>query len=257
MFKTSVSLSGAHNGRLKAYIYIGDFVIDKLSGTTTTSSNNGDWIDSVSATASSIPLAPSIGDRYLLDSTVVGATISVYDPETMNESIFTASGWEAIEYYGGSNSSWLLTTPDTAMTVSIETDQGAIYQYYGSSYIRQSFEQTYPTTANKDMVCNLTTLDGDEAISDVLVYTASEGSYIEFLLNGVQIKIEDSALVGASVTSPCYFSSDFGASHSLRIVKLMKDIVAGDKMYWVGSNAGYQLDTTDRGDWNYVIITAP
>lgn len=260
MFKTSTTLSGPHEGRLKAYIYIGDYVIDKLGTSTSGGSStitDTDWINSVIATSSIIPGSPTIGQRYLLDNNASGLTFTQYNPDTDTTNLFTASGWEAIEYFSATQSGWIVTESDTAMSVSIETDQNAIYQYYGTAYKRQSFEQTYPTVDDKNMPCSVTVLDGDEAISTPISHTPSEGSYVEFLLNGLQIKIEDSATVGSSVTSPCYFSNDGGVTHSLRVVKRIKDIKMGDKMYWVGSNAGYELDGLDRGDWNYVIVTAP
>lgn len=253
MFKTSTTLTGVHNGRLKAYIYIGKYVSDLLVESVDT-----DWINSVTATSSLIPVSPTNGDRYLLDNNAIGLTLTQYNINDNTTSSFTVGGWETIEYYvGSSTSGWLVTEPSTAMTVTIESDQNAIYQYYGSAYKRQSFEQTYPTTANKSMVCNVTNVDGDEAITTPLVYTPSEGSYIEVLLNGVQIKIEDAATIGSLVTAPCYFSNDVITAHSTRSVKLIKDIVAGDKMYWVGSNAGYQLDVSDKSDWNYVVTNTP
>jgi len=245
MFNTS------SNGRLKAYIYIGQYVIDMLDNEPIST----DWINSVSGTVSTIPVSPSISDRYLLDSSATGLTFSKYDLDTNSLDLFTASGWEVIEYHTGlTMSGWLVTSPKIAMSVAIESDQNAIYQYYDSSYKRKSFEQTYPTLANKNMPCNLTLMDGDEAASIGMSYTPSKGSYIEVLLNGVQVNIENTATMGALVTSPCYFSNDGGSSHSSRNVRLIKDIVVGDKLYWMGSIAGYQLDTSDRTDWNYVVI---
>jgi len=261
MFKTSTTLTGPHNGRVKAYIYIGEYVIDLLGGTASGGNSvitGTDWINSVVGTSSVIPSSPSNGDRVLLDGSASGITFSQYNIDTDTINLFTASGWEAVEYYvGGSASGWVVTEPDTAMTVTIETDENAIYQYYGGVYKRQGFESTYHTIANKNMSCNITTVDGDEAISFPITYTPSEGSYVEILLNGVQLKIENSATIGSAVTSPCYFSNDGGTTHSLRTVRNIKDIKAGDKLYWMESNAGYDLDTTDRMDWNYVIFSAP
>ena len=261
MFKTSTTLTGPHNGRVKAYIYIGQYVIDLLGGSSSVSSVNvvnTDWINSVSATSSVVPGSPSNGDRLLLHSSASGVTFSRYDLDTDTINLFTASGWEAIEYYTGTTASgWIVTEPNTAMTVTIETDENAIYQYYSGNYKRQVFESTYPTIANKYMSCSVTTSDGDEALSTPMTYTPSEGSYIEILLNGVQIKIENDASVGSSVNSPCYFSNDGGTTHSLRNVRLIKDVKAGDKLYWVESVAGYNLDATDRMDFNYVIFSAP
>lgn len=261
MFKTSTTLTGPHNGRVKAYIYIGEYVIDLLGGTASGGNSvitGTDWINSVVGTSSVIPSSPSNGDRVLLDGSASGITFSQYNIDTDTINLFTASGWEAVEYYvGGSASGWVVTEPDTAMTVTIETDENAIYQYYNGVYKRQGFESTYPTIANKNMPCNITTVDGDEAISFPITYTPSEGSYVEILLNGVQVKIENSATIGSAVTSPCYFSNDGGTTHSLRTVRNIKDIKAGDKLYWMKSNAGYDLDSSDRMDWNYVIFSAP
>jgi len=259
MFKTSTSLSGPHSGRIKAYIYIGEYVINLLGGASTNSIITGtDWINSVTATSSVVPAAPTVGDRVLLDSSASGVTFSRYDVDTDVIDLYTSIGWEAIEYYtGASASGWIVTEPNSAMTVAIENDENAIYQYYGGVYKRQGFESTYPTIDNKNMTCSSTSADGDEALVTPIIYTPSEGSYVEVLLNGVQIKVENDATVGSAVASPCYFSDDGGSAHSIRVVRLIKDIKAGDKLYWIGTIAEYELDTDDVMDFNYVIVSAP
>ena len=44
----------------------------------------------------------------------------------------------------------------------------------------------------------------------------------------------------------CYFSADAGAT-----ARTIAGITAADKLYWVGSVAGYQLATSDKISFTY------
>lgn len=61
-------------------------------------------------------------------------------------------------------------------------------------------------------------------------------------VNGVQY------MVGSGVkTEDCYFSNDAGAT-----ARTFANIVATDSLYWNGVVAGFDLETTDILDMNYV-----
>jgi len=98
-----------------------------------------------------------------------------------------------------------------------------------------------PVTSNKDMTGSVTTSDGDQATATALASTPSNGSFIEVLVNGIQVNLGNGVK-----TESCYFSGDSGTT-----ARSFANIVSGDTLHWNGTIAGYQLDATDRLDFNY------
>jgi hypothetical protein len=99
-----------------------------------------------------------------------------------------------------------------------------------------------PTVSNKDMVAEVTVNDFDEACATGIAATPVRDSYVQVFVNGVK------TAVGNGVkTKACYFSGDSGTT-----ARAISAIVSGDKLYWVGSVAGYQLAVTDLIDLDYV-----
>jgi hypothetical protein len=104
-----------------------------------------------------------------------------------------------------------------------------------------------PYDANKEMTALVTSTDFDEACATGLAVTPVFGSYVGVRVNGVD------QIVGDGVkTKDCYFSGDSGTT-----ARSFDAIVSGDKLYWVGSVAGYQLATTDVIDFVYNYTVAP
>ncbi len=71
--------------------------------------------------------------------------------------------------------------------------------------------------------------------------TPALDSYVAVLVNGIQYELGDGVR-----TKDCYFSNDSGAT-----ARLIKDIVAGDSLFWNGLIAGFNLATTDEVDFDY------
>jgi|TARA_R100000541_G_scaffold58736_1_gene70427 hypothetical protein len=81
--------------------------------------------------------------------------------------------------------------------------------------------------------CNNTTNDGD-AVGISITYTPfSDGSVI-IKVNGLAASLSNDK------SGPIYFSADGGTT-----AKTIANITAGDSLYWNGSIAGYQLETSD------------
>lgn len=72
-------------------------------------------------------------------------------------------------------------------------------------------------------------------------YTPFADSNVEVKINGIGVNLGNGVL-----TKDCYFSNDGGITP-----KLIKDIEAGDILYWNGANAGYELDPLDDIDFEY------
>ena len=94
---------------------------------------------------------------------------------------------------------------------------------------------------NKKMVAEATANDGDEACATGI--TTTPKGYVVVVVNGALQDVGDGVK-----TSSCYFSGDGGTT-----ARAIAAIVSGDKLYWNGSAAGYQLQITDTVDFNYAI----
>ena len=100
-----------------------------------------------------------------------------------------------------------------------------------------------PVSVNKNMASLVTVVDFDPACNTTITGTPGGDGYVQVLINGVQVVVGD-----AVRTQECYFSVDNGATP-----RSIAAIAAGDKLFWVGSVAGYQLAATDRIDFNYTV----
>jgi hypothetical protein len=98
-----------------------------------------------------------------------------------------------------------------------------------------------PTIANKDMAASATTADFDLACATVMVGTPGNDGYVKVEVNGVGYAVGDGVK-----TKPCYFSADSGAT-----AKSIAAIATGDRLYWVGSVAGFQLLASFKLDFHY------
>lgn len=99
------------------------------------------------------------------------------------------------------------------------------------------------TTANKDMTAEVTVSDFDVACLDTIDATPVNDSYVRVSVNGLGV------VLGSGVkTKDCYFSADGGTT-----ARAITAIAAGDLLYWVGTVAGFQLDASDRIDFEYEI----
>ncbi len=93
-------------------------------------------------------------------------------------------------------------------------------------------------------------LDGEEytgtngnasATGVTIEHTPFADSRVDVKINGISVNLGNGVL-----TKDCYFSNDGGVTP-----KLIKDIEAGDMLYWNGENAGYELDPLDDIDFEY------
>jgi hypothetical protein len=205
-------------------------------------------------------VGPSNGDRYLLTSDT-GDVITIHDPDTgiatPNQIVPEDS---VVEWFddaanAGADAGWIIdfdgSAPSNGTSLTVLDEPGFMYQYYSAAWNSLSFESTYPGREYKSLTADATSVDGDEitasALPGGLTTTPTPDTYVAILLNGVQVSIQDSNTVLASITAHCYFSDDGGLNS-----KSLDALDPGDRLYWVGSNAGYELSATDRIDINFV-----
>lgn len=93
-------------------------------------------------------------------------------------------------------------------------------------------------TGNADMAAMSTTADGDLASAIPVAQTPINSTYVAVLINGVGARVANGP--SQQTTRDCYFSADMGAT-----AKALGAVAVGDRLYWNGSIAGYELETTD------------
>jgi len=103
-------------------------------------------------------------------------------------------------------------------------------------------------TLNFQMAANTTTADGDLATNTAVIQTPK--SRVRVYLNAggqVYAGIPDGLNIG------CYFTSATDNGDITKARANDGDVQKGDKLYWIGSVSGYQLDVTDRIDLEYLV----
>lgn len=96
---------------------------------------------------------------------------------------------------------------------------------------------------NKNMVSLATTVDGDKATNTTVALAPVFGGTVDVFINGAKVSVGNGVK-----TEDCYFSTDGGTT-----ALLLSGIVVGATLHWVGSVAGYELDTLEQIDFIYVI----
>lgn len=96
-------------------------------------------------------------------------------------------------------------------------------------------------TSNKWMTASVTAADFAEACATAIASTPASGSFVQVMVNGQTQDLGDGVK-----TKDCYFSGDSGTT-----ARAIAAIVATDKLYWVGSVAGFQLAVTDKISFLY------
>ena len=99
-----------------------------------------------------------------------------------------------------------------------------------------------PATGNKSMTASNTAADFDLATPTNIAATPALGSYVGATVNGIEVEIGDGVK-----TKDAYFSGNGGTT-----ARAFGAIVVGDSLFWVGSVAGFQLESSDRISLNYL-----
>ncbi len=124
---------------------------------------------------------------------------------------------------------WLNTATAKVWVCLDATTSAADWRKVGSSL----------TDLNRYMTASVTVSDEDEACVTVML-ADPEGS-VRVIVNGNEVPVSD-----GDKEDFCYFSDDAGVT-----AKLLSAIASGDKLYWMGSKANYQLDANDRISFLY------
>jgi len=96
--------------------------------------------------------------------------------------------------------------------------------------------------SNLNMNANITVNDGDLACDISIIDKPLLNSYVRVFINGIEVNTG-----GKTYPYDCYFSSDGGIT-----IRNNGDERIGDKLYWNGSIAEYNLDQTDLIDFVFL-----
>lgn len=105
-------------------------------------------------------------------------------------------------------------------------------------------DMTVFSKINLEMNALVTNTDGSLACNTAILDNPKPSSIVRVFINGVEVNVG-----GKTYPYDCYFSPNSGVT-----VRTPGDEKIGDKLYWNGSVAGYQLDTNDLIDFIYLII---
>jgi hypothetical protein len=135
-----------------------------------------------------------------------------------------------IKDYSVTQDKFNLETPLSAQTSLVATVE----------YVKQvSGVTAVYSDSNLNMAGLVTTSDGDLACNTAII--DSPTSIVNVYINGLIVD------VGNGVNDMCYFSNDSGITKRAKGTEQQ-----GDYLYWLGSVAEYQLDTTDEIDFIYL-----
>lgn len=115
------------------------------------------------------------------------------------------------------------------------------YDAATKQYVDAAGSIEFNSITNKNMPALLTNSDGSLATNIVLLDQPVSGSGVSVTINGVNIPC------GKKITDACYFSPD-------GVYKRTKgNERVDDKLYWIGSIAGFELAISDFIDFTYII----
>jgi hypothetical protein len=97
-----------------------------------------------------------------------------------------------------------------------------------------------PTTSDKAVASAATSGEAQDTGVNITSTPGGDG-HVDVLVNGVQYELGDGVK-----TTPCYFSVDGGTT-----ARAISAITAADSLYWNGTTAGFDLETSDDIDLNY------
>jgi hypothetical protein len=109
-----------------------------------------------------------------------------------------------------------------------------------------------PTADDKKMSPSGSTAGNGAIVPGISISnTPASGGYVRVYANGIGVSLANGGSAAATVAAgyECFFSGDAGAT-----ARLIADIVAADVLVWNGGVAGYDVDTVDIIDFDYMEV---
>lgn len=132
-------------------------------------------------------------------------------------------------------------TPDAGVAEANDTDDLAAH-LNGIDAALGALSSDSSPTFQQDLTASVTASDNDQATATTVATTPAGNGAISVYVGGLRREVGDGTKTGVD----CYFSGDAGTT-----ARAFGAILSGDTMHWNGSVAGFELDTSDRIDWEY------
>lgn len=147
-------------------------------------------------------------------------------------------------YFDPTGVSSLSTTKPTTnafpVYIKMDEDTALLLSNHPSSNI-QIEVLPVGTEADLDQITIGDTNGNYSSTGVTIEYTPFMDSMVHVKINGIEVNLGN-----GTRTKDCYFSNDGGTT-----AKTIKNIAAGDELFWNGAIAGYELDTSDDIDFEY------
>lgn len=182
---------------------------------------------------------------YLSDYTVSGTTV------TYLETLFKLRKRDCVqfiyEFLSGSAGSG-----SSGGAVDFGSDVQAVgtSSFAGTSSLAARVDHVHDSPRfnlnNRHMTASITTMDGDQAVSASVIDPPALNTYVQVFVNSMLPLVGD----GVTASVDCYFSGDGGVS-----ARAYGAVQQGDTLHWNGVTAGFQLDSNDIIEFNYITLT--
>ena len=137
---------------------------------------------------------------------------------------------------------WYFYSPQEGAGLVDQTDSNAVWVSEGAypniTWIKITIGDGILSYKNRNMPALTTVADGDLACNIGILETPFYSSDISVFVNGIQ----------ANLGVECYFADPLTPA----IPRVIGSAQLGDKLYWIGSAAGFELITTDRITFQYL-----
>lgn len=132
-------------------------------------------------------------------------------------------------------------TPSTVPAEADDIDDLAAHLAGIDNALAALASDTSPTF-QQDLTASVTAADEAQATATTVATTPAGNGAISVFVGGLRREVGNGTKTGVD----CYFSGDGGTT-----ARAFGAITSGDTMHWNGSVAGFELDATDRIDWEY------
>ena len=187
----------------------------------------GGWLSGILGFYSAPPVPTSYA-RYIVEWTVPATGAFVGHEGDMAVWDYGASTWSFLEPKPGNGC--VDQSDNNAIWIAQPTDP--------VQWIKHSIGNATLSFSNRNMVASTTINDGDLACNTAILDMPFPDSDITVFVNGVEVNVDTS----------CYFANPLFPT----VPKLIGTAESGDKLYWNGSVAGFQLQVTDKVTFLYL-----
>jgi len=252
---TDTTVNGATSTDLQI-----DYLVDTYSSfyikTTTVDSgntysvSNGLYYEYNGVTFSShTPVTTDDNNRYLkLENSILLDTVAIVGTGTsysltLNDIVLSN---RIITYLGTAvtsltQSGWEVTTPRVGMVTTVDDLENRRTRYTGPSngWVEVLDESTFKVNTQKDMMCNLTSVNYDIAVDQIIQFEPTGDKSVDVLVNGVEVYKDGYTFAQPSVYTPIT-PFVISGSNSVDVPLAQSPLVTDYLRFYDGSDYSYR-----------------